>query len=185
MKLLYKREKKFARFPNEYYDCDDHIKIKLYNKSQEEFIMIDKEDFEKVNICNWKIRNDSKTVYAANSVHGFMHRIIMDLKDASMQIDHINGDGRDNRKQNLRIVTNYENSRNKVNTSGVFFENGKNPRWRAFWRANGKQFSKSFSIKVYGDQAEKLAREYRKQIEIDLYNRPQVQGSSNPIINVK
>lgn len=186
MNLIYKREGKYARFPNEYYDCEDHIKIKIYNGIQEEYILIDKEDFEKVNICNWKIRNDSLTVYAANSTCSFMHRLILDLIDESLQVDHINGDGRDNRKHNLRIVTNHENSRNKRNALGYYFEGGKGPRWRAIWIGeDGKQHSKSFSICKYGDKAEELAKEYRSKMEKEIYKLPTVQGSGTPIINMK
>ena len=41
-----------------------------------------------------------------------MHRIVMDVTDGR-QIDHINGDPLDNRKCNLRFVTNQENGRNR------------------------------------------------------------------------
>lgn len=184
MKLIYTSQSKTASFRNTYYDCGDHIKIRLHNKNQEEFILIDKDDFEKVKICNWKIRNDSKTVYVANSKQGFMHRLIMNLSDKTKQIDHINGNGRDNRKSNLRIVTDYENSRNKLNTFGYHYEGGKHPRWRAIWRENGKQKSKSFSVKTYGEEeAKELAKNYRKFIEQEIYERPTVTDGQS-IINM-
>ncbi len=50
-----------------------------------------------------------------------MHRIIMN-PTTGMEIDHINGDGLDNRKCNLRVCTREENSRNRklssINTTG-------------------------------------------------------------------
>lgn len=56
-----------------------------------------------------------------------LHRVISKvfgiLTDESLQVDHINGDGLDNRISNLRVVTQKENNRNRripsINTSGV------------------------------------------------------------------
>ncbi len=42
----------------------------------------------------------------------YMHREILNAP-AGMVVDHINGDGLDNRRQNLRITTGVENSRNR------------------------------------------------------------------------
>jgi hypothetical protein len=44
-----------------------------------------------------------------------LHRFIMDAPKGKV-VDHINGDGRDNRKENLRICTFSENSRNRHHT---------------------------------------------------------------------
>lgn len=59
-----------------------------------------------------------------------MHRPVMNARDHE-QVDHINHDGLDNRKENLRIVTNSQNGMNRrltsANTSGykgVSFDRG-------------------------------------------------------------
>lgn len=67
----------------------------------------------------WRELKGKRTSYAACRVldgegkvlSGLMHRILMDAPD-NMVVDHINGDGLDNRKKNLRIVTKSQNAMN-------------------------------------------------------------------------
>lgn len=74
-------------------------------------------------------RKNKKVVY--------MHRLILKAPSGFF-VDHINGDGLDNRRSNLRLCTIKENNRNRVrmqstNTSGlrgVFWERGCQ-KWRA------------------------------------------------------
>lgn len=77
-------------------------------------ILIDKEDLEKVSAYKWHIEHSRKNLnYAQTSLPGHtlrLHRLIM---QSDLQIDHINHNGLDNRKCNLRICTNAENNRNK------------------------------------------------------------------------
>jgi hypothetical protein len=70
----------------------------------------------------------------------YLHRLI-NKTPKGMETDHINGDGLDNRKENLRTVTKRENAQNKhiPKTSkypGVLWHKGKQ-RWRAQIRING------------------------------------------------
>lgn len=87
--------------------------------------IVDDEDFEWLSQWKWSAMGGKKgwTHYASGS-QGMMHRLILGLKPHHKRIaDHINGNGLDNRRCNLRRVTNGQNQRNKGpnknNTLGI------------------------------------------------------------------
>jgi len=104
--------------------------------------IIDDADFEWLNRWKWHYCADKNSNgYAARTqkVDGkqikiSMHRLILDAPTNS-QVDHINGDGLDNRQSNLRLATHTQNTRNgraREGTSvykGVSFYHG--GRWQA------------------------------------------------------
>jgi hypothetical protein len=76
--------------------------------------LVDDDDYEWLKETKW---SDDSRGYAIRKAKGKgttekMHRLIMNAMPGQ-QIDHINGIPWDNRKENLRIVSNYLNSRNK------------------------------------------------------------------------
>ncbi len=99
--------------------------------------IVDDEDFDKVSRHTWYCQKSGKNRYAASRTNGkfvYMHKIIMHCN----LIDHINGNGLDNRKCNLRSSNKSLNSVNSQkrdgnNTSkfkGVSFRVDRN-RWRS------------------------------------------------------
>lgn len=102
---------------NEVVYKDDFAEIVLRNKSGEivGYTKIDKEDVERVLEHKWHITNPPRTHYAITHINEnkkvFLHRFILDYY-GPLDVDHINHDGLDNRKSNLRIVT---HSKNLVN----------------------------------------------------------------------
>jgi len=97
-------------------------RIKL---TQNKFAIVDVEDYEKLISSNWQCVEARNTFYAQRALidNGLlriihMHRVIMQAPKG-MVVDHINRDGLDNRKANLRLATILENSRNKNKIKGT------------------------------------------------------------------
>lgn len=77
-------------------------------------IIIDTEDLPKVQSYKWHIDNSRPSLqYAQASLNNSTVRIHKLIMPSLQQIDHINHNGLDNRKSNLREATNAENNRNK------------------------------------------------------------------------
>lgn len=124
------------------------------------YFIFDKEDYSKISKFTWF---KDKNGYAVSSVkekktnkkHTYRaHRVILEIENREIEIDHKNREIWDNRKSNLRITNHRNNSYNrsiqKSNTSGfigVSYEK-KSGKWRAFLCRNKKYLlSKSFVLK--------------------------------------
>lgn len=98
-------------------------------------VIVDDEDFDYLNQFRWTalVMPNSDRVYAVRTerdeqyqTKNFrMHRVIMNINDRHIHVDHINHNTLDNRKFNLRICTPQENSMNarkwnKVKTSSKY-----------------------------------------------------------------
>jgi hypothetical protein len=84
--------------------------MKLVPLSQNKFVQIDDEDLKKVSQYKWHYNNGyAKTWYKGKRIR--MHRLIMNAPDG-VNVDHINGDKLDCRKENLRPCTIMQNNRN-------------------------------------------------------------------------
>lgn len=104
------------RFPNKYRVDGNICYIDCFNTKGEisGVILIDTEDIGKVNQYLWHIDHSRKNIYYAQvSLKGTTIRMHRLLKPTPLQVDHINHNGLDNRKANLRICTNRENNCNK------------------------------------------------------------------------
>lgn len=88
------------------------------------FALVDDEDFERISQYRWGVRIDGKRKYARRvisrkeaakkGVSRFisMHHDIMGKPFYTLRIIHINNNGLDNRRKNLRLGTNQESQRN-------------------------------------------------------------------------
>jgi hypothetical protein len=151
------------------------MKISLSNGT---LVEIDECDFELVKGYRWREQKSKNTSYAVHHYWAngttkalLMHRMILGLTDPSVVTDHVNGNGLDNRRINLRKASHAENMRNsKVRAhsssgiKGVMLENpgrGEKKKWRGTVRLNGKRYRKWFISK---DDAEKWCIEMRKSL---------------------
>lgn len=102
--------------------------------------------------------------------HKRFHNLVLQSPTGS-EVDHIDGNGLNNRRHNLRIVAHKENTRNRrlritnvSGTSGVF-KTSDGRFWAVRWYLAGDQHYAHFSIKVYGDDlAKRLAIEARDEM---------------------
>jgi hypothetical protein len=99
--------------------------LKLVKLTKGLFAKVDDADYEEVSKYNWSAVANSKLkkkgVYAFYAYRNLyprgtqgMHRFMFKVIPEGFEIDHMNGDGLDNRRANLRAVTRGDNIRNKV-----------------------------------------------------------------------
>ncbi len=112
------------------------------------YSLIDNKDFDLVVKYKWHLGYGRHTRYAVSS--GFknkhsesLHRFLMGFPRGK-EVDHINGNGLDNRRNNLRIVTKQQNRFNLIYAKvGISGERGvcwdeKNKSWRVRVQKNYK-----------------------------------------------
>lgn len=86
--------------------------------------LIDPEFAALVRNFNWSVMERGALCYAVTNLEGedgtkrhlHMHRLIA-MPSRELVVDHVNGDGLDNRSHNLRILTQGENNKNKAKRS--------------------------------------------------------------------
>jgi hypothetical protein len=77
--------------------------------------IIDKEDFDLIVGYSWHYSQGyAYAIDKTTKERVAMHRLIGGLSNTNYVVDHINGNGLDNRKANIRICTVAQNSKNKA-----------------------------------------------------------------------
>lgn len=152
-------------------------RIKLVAKGKEAFALVDDEDFDFLSRYKWYLNRFSNCVTRnRNKSDGvgsktiYLHRVIMPTGE---QIDHINRNRLDNRKENLRPCTRSQNCMNRIRklkfkTSkfhGVFWNKG-NKKWRVRIKRKGIEkhvgyfLSEIEAAKQYDVVAKKFFKEF-------------------------
>lgn len=121
--------------------------MRVINLASGEEVIVDDEDYDLVSRYKWARKTDGrhqKLLYAqAHEYHQdkqrtnlFMHRLVMGVSDPRLKVDHINHNGLDNRKANLRIANPTENQGNRRKTSAHTASRFKGVSWHSNrWRA--------------------------------------------------
>lgn len=143
--------------------------------TQNKFALVDDEDFEFINRYIWCYDNGyahRKIRIKGKDIKIYMHRFIIGV--INKEIDHINGNGIDNRKENLRIVTHRQNLMNAKkrtdNTSGFkgVSYSKYHKKFRAYIKSNNKQIFLGYfntpqeAHLAYIIKAKELFREFAK-----------------------
>ena len=150
--------------------------VKLWKNRKElsdKVAIVDDEDYDRVMgaislRAKWYAHSPptSKKYYAMNGSRDIsIHRVVINAPKG-MQVDHINGDPLDNRKENLRICTRSENCRNrKVRSNSRSGYKGveikSSGRFQAYI-GNPNMKSRHIKLGTY-DTPEEAARAYDKK----------------------
>lgn len=84
------------------------------------FALVDDSDYEAISKYKWHIKKHGRTFYAKHSTKKgdnrkqktvYMHSLLL-ATPRGMEVDHIDGDGLNNRRDNIRVCVHAENTRN-------------------------------------------------------------------------
>lgn len=147
-----------------------------YTSKGEEFYF-DLEDYDKIKDYCWRINSYGYVTTSESDTNKEikMHRLVLNVADSDVFVDHICHKNNDNRKLNLRLTNNQENCMNsslsKNNKSGVIgvHWNKKYSEWRATigyknkYKIIGAYQNKEDAIKARLIEEKQLYKEYAPQ----------------------
>ena len=142
--------------------------------TQGKFATVDARDYYRLSKFNWYAVIAQNTFYAARTQSGKsikMHRFIMDAPE-DLFVDHIDHDGLNNAKGNLRLCTFTQNARNTQPTKGTSSRykgvcwKKKEKKWVANVQPNNKRYFLGYftdeidAAKAYDKKAAKVFGEF-------------------------
>lgn len=172
------------------------IPLRNRNRDVVGYAKVDDEDFGAISKYSWFMIKSCNCYYAQSSYYFEgkqftiqMHRWLLNIKDKGICVDHINHDGLDNQRANLRIASSRQNRFNSLpvqNTSSKYkgvslvtyrskqkrkdgsIAHYEYKRWRAMINIDGKNIglnsftSEEEAAKVYDYYARKHHKEFAR-----------------------
>lgn len=129
-------------------------------------VLISDCDFDRVSKYKWSYKKYKNQTYVRRSTaHGkpiLLHHFIIGTPDKGKVVDHVNGNGMDNRRENLRFATRSQNAMNAKGKAGSKSPKGvsyckTNKRYRARITLEGKTVFLGFH-----DTKKKAVNAYKK-----------------------
>ena len=117
--------------------------------------IIDVVDYDLIRSIKWCAVKNGNNWYAKHKTI-YLHRFLLNPK-SNEECDHINGDGLDNRRCNLRIVTSAQNSMNSQKRPGYTSSRFKGVSWDKAnnrWRADICVDYKKMYLGLFSDEVE-------------------------------
>ena len=121
-------------------------------------VKVDEDDYVRLKIYSWclgqggyAVRGGMKADNQIKRKNIQIHRQILNCLESNLEVDHINGDRLDCRKENLRLVTSGINQRNKVKK--VLWDSGRR-KWKVSLRyGEGKRFMKRYATFIEAEES--------------------------------
>lgn len=111
------------------------VPLSANSSTQDTHFIVDDEDYEKVTLYKWHVvgsrggyvfirrwaRKEERVAGSPTkvSLHRFILGLHLSYAKLGEEVDHINRNTFDNRKENLRVVNRHQNQRNKNNNSKI------------------------------------------------------------------
>jgi hypothetical protein len=87
--------------------------MKAIQLTKNKISIVDDCDYNSLIDIKWYAIRDKNRYYAFNNIVGYMHRLILGLSNHKVDTDHIDRNGLNNVRSNLRIVSRSENLFNR------------------------------------------------------------------------
>lgn len=134
--------------------------MKIIYISNNKQTIVDDEDYENLNKYRWTY-HPGGYAYRHKSINGkitkiYLHRFIFGITN-KMHIDHIDGNGLNNQKLNLRICTNQQNSCNQKTQNRIKYSKYKGVSWdksKNKWIATIHNFNKQYFLGRFNSEIE-------------------------------
>lgn len=156
--------------------------------TQGKIALVDPEDYERVIAFKWhaarRISTSTERWYAAHSTYTdkkrsaiLLHRFLLSLQGKE-DVDHRNGDGLDNRRENLRVCTRSQNNANARKHRGSYRYKGvcldvRDGRWQVEIRVEGQRIyvgrypDEKDAARAYNDAAVRYFGEFARLNDLE------------------